>query len=217
MKPENLRDNINLPAEAADARATIRSLSDRNDAAAKYKKEDDIRNKCVTITNDIENKGNKNIEQDTIENKIDYDENKTDYDENKIDYDENKKIKVTKIEDKTTRKNKNIYKTKEESPRPDLNSITKNKSKNKTAKPSVVNVRKITEFILLKKDETPKYKNTQKPAEQTAKQDSLQIGPQSDNRKGGDRKQAVIENYFTTGNITQPSKGYARRNVIGQM
>ena len=210
MKPENLRDNINLPAEAADARAISRSLSDRNDAAAKYKKEDDIRNKWVTIINDIENKGNKNIEQDTIENKIDYDENK-------IDYDENKKIKVTKIEDKTTRKNKNINKTKEESPRPDLKSIIKNKSKNKTAKPSVVNVRKITEFILLNKDETPKYKNTQKPAEQTAKQDSLQIGPQSDNRKGGGRKQAVIENYFTTGNITQPSKGDARRNVIGQM
>ena len=178
----------------ADARTRCRIQSDGNDAAAKFSKEDDIGNIWGTMNNVIENKEVKNNENDTKEDKI--------------DCDENKKLKVIKNEDKTNKKNKNIIKKKQETPRPELKSIIKNKSKSKTAKPSDVNERKITEVLLLNKDETPKPKNAQKPAEKPAKQDFLQKNESlSDNRMGGGGKQAVMENYFLNGNITQPSKG----------
>ena len=133
--------------------------------------------------------------------------NENEIKEDKNDSEESNKLKLNKKEHKTNKKNKNIIKKKQETPRPELKSIIKNKSKSKTAKPSDVNERKITEVLLLNKDETPKPKNAQKPAEKPAKQDFHQNGSLSDNRMGGGGKQAVIENYFLNGNITQPSKG----------
>ena len=191
---ENVRyKNITFPAEAADVRAKYKTQSDGNNAAAKVRKEDDIGNKWGAMSNVIENK-------EVIDKE-------NDIKEDKIDCYENKKLKVIKNEDKTIKKNKNINKKKHETPRPELKSIIKNKSKQKTAKPSDVNERKITKFLLPNKAETPKSKLAQKPAEKLAKQDFNQTGSLQYNRKGGGGKQAVIENYFLTGNITQPSKG----------
>ena len=58
-------------------------------------------------------------------------------------------MKLTVKEDK---KNKNIHKKKNETPRPELKSIVKKKIKPRTAKPIDVNNRKITEFLLLSQD-----------------------------------------------------------------
>ena len=185
--------NITFPVEAADVRANHQTQSDGNYAAAKVRKEDDIGNKWGAMTNVIEKEEVIDKENDTKEDKI--------------VSEVNKKLKLIKNDDKTIKKNKTINKKKHETPRPELKSIIKNKSKQKTAKPSDVNERKITKFLLPDKGETPKPKFTQKPAEKLAKQDFNQTGSLPDNRKVGGGKQAVIENYFLTGTITQPSKG----------
>ena len=105
---------------------------------------------------------------------------------------------------------------KHETPKPELKSIAKNKTKSKTAKPKEVNMRKITEFLSLNKDreETSKLKINQKPAEKPAKQEFQEAESLSDIRMGGGGKQAVEESYFSNGKITQPTKG---QTVIGQM
>ena len=98
---------------------------------------------------------------------------------------------------------------KHETPKPELKSIAKKKSKSKTAKPKEVNMRKITEFLSLNKDrkETSQLKFVQKPAEKPAKQDFQKPESLSDARMGGGGKQAVVEPDFSNGNITQPTKG----------
>ena len=128
-------------------------------------------------------------------------------------------MKLTVKEDK---KNKNIHKEKNETPRPELKSIVKKKIKPRTAKPIGVNNRKITEFLLLCKDreKTSNFKNPQKPVARPAKQenqDQIKTQTLSDVRRGRGGKLLGEKSYNNDGKITQPTKGDVRRTTIGQM
>ena len=113
--------------------------------------------------------------------------------ENKIDKDENKTIKPAKNENKTNKKN---IKVKTETLKPDLKIKMKNKSKQKPAKPSEVNNKKITEFLLPSQDrvKTSTFQKSEilvaKPAKQEAKK-QITRNTLSEHREGGEgeRKQ----------------------------
>ena len=152
--------------ESADARSSSSTPGYMNDAAGKKKKEDDIRNESNAMDDKIEKE---EVITDTNDDKDD----KT----KKVD---DKKLKSTVKVNKTT---STINKMKNETPRSRLKS--KDKSDKKQAKQLGVNVRKISEFLLLNKGRE-NFEKPEKPAVKPAKQENEdKLEPLSDNRMGG--------------------------------
>ena len=141
----------------------MRSYSSKSDrkiyAAGKPKNEDDIKNKCYSIDDKTEK-----IEDKEIDTKI------KDDNDDKSDKEDDKTIKPIKKENK---KNKNTIKVKKEPLKPELKSKMKSKDKTKPAKPIEVNIRKITEFLLLDQDrgKTSTFSKTQNLVVKPAKQE----------------------------------------------
>ena len=153
-----------------------------HDAAGKVEKEDDIGKKSEAIGDVIENE-----EVNT---------DKNDKKEDKNEKENNKKLKLTVKENKTT---KTINKMKNETPRSRLKSIDKSDKMNKKhAKQLGVNVRKISEFLLLNKGRE-NFEKPEKPAVKPAKQeDEEKLEPLSDNRMGGGGGgKLLVEKTFT--------------------
>ena len=174
---ENSCEKKNIPNipifEAADARGCSNKLGCTNDAAGKVnQKEDDIGNVSDAMkknTNKNDDKVNKTEEYDTKE-------------------DTNEKVNTKNIKTNVKKEykvNKTINKNKNESPRPVLKSITKNKKDKKPAKKLEVNVKKISEFFMLKNDRED-FSKIKNPAPKPAKQESNESPePLSEVRMGG--------------------------------
>ena len=153
---ENTREYLNtMNNESADARSSSSTPGYMNDAAGKKKKEDDIRNESNAMDDKIE-------KEEVITDTNDEKEDKT----KKVD---DKKLKLTVKVNKTT---STINKMKNETPRSRLKSIDKSDKKNKKhAKQLGVNVRKISEFLLLNKGRED-FEKLENPAIKPAKQDN---------------------------------------------
>ena len=127
-----------------------------------------------------------------MKNKTDKNDDKSNKTE-EYDHKEDNNEKVNTMNIKTNVKkeykmNKTIIKTKNETPRPGLKSIVKNKKDKKPAKKLEVNVKKISEFFLLKNDreESSSIKTPENPALKPAKQECNENPePLSDVRMGG--------------------------------
>ena len=165
--------------ESADARSSNSTSGYMNDAAGKKKKEDDIKNESNAMNDKIE-------KEEVITDKIDDKEDKT----KKVD---DKKLKSNVKVNKMTSK---INKMKNETPRSRLKS--KDKSDKKQAKQLGVNVRKISEFLLLNKGREDFVKHD-KPAIKPAKQENKEkIETLSDIRMGGGGgRKLLVEKTFT--------------------